>query len=421
MHVFLATRSHWSTQVGGMRLRVIRDFIRLEASAGIFLFLMAVLALCISNSAWSVHYDAFFDRAVAFHWGQSGISKPLILWINEGFMTIFFLLVGLEIKREMTIGELDSVSKATLPVLAAIGGMVVPALVYWLCNRGQGMDMRGWAIPVATDIAFALGILSLLGARIPISLKVFLTALAIFDDIGAILIIAVFYASGIHFLALSGALGCLCVLLLFNRFKVGMLFPYVVVGALMWCLMLESGLHATLTGVVLAMTIPVRVPMQNSEKFRSPVRKLERRLHPWVAWCILPLFAFANSGVSFANMQWAQLWHGVPVGIALGLLLGKPLGIFGSAWLAIRSRVAVMPTHASWLGLLGVACVCGVGFTMSLFIGSLAFDETQTLYEAYVRCGVLGGSLLAGVLGYGLLHFSHRHTLVQAGPTDEHS
>lgn len=392
-----------------MPFRTLREFIQLESSAGVILFIAAILALIIDNTGWHQYYEAFFDLHFSVQIADYRLSKPLQLWINDGLMTIFFLLVGLEIKREMFEGELSSVSKAVLPAIAAIGGMLVPGLIYFFLNRGDAVAMRGWAIPTATDIAFSLGILALLRSRLPVSLKIFLTALAIFDDIGAIIIIAVFYTVHISVVMLSIAAGCVVLLVVLNRFQVMAITPYVLVGIALWLCVLNSGVHATLAGIVLAFAIPIRDKRYTDV---SPLRNLEHKLHPWVAFGVLPIFAFANAGVSFAGISLHELFSPITLGIAAGLFLGKQIGIFGASLLGVKLGFAKKPHGSTWFGVYGVGLVAGVGFTMSLFIGTLAFHGQDGSYDAMVRVGVIGGSFLSGLLGYLILRFTqprHEH------------
>ena len=387
-----------------MPFRTLREFIKLESSGGIVLFIAAVVALALDNSPAHPYYQALFKLPVSLHLGALQISKPLLLWINDGLMTIFFLLVGLEIKREMFVGELNSLSKASLPGFAAVGGMLFPALIYVVFNWGDTVALRGWAIPSATDIAFSLGILALLGSRLPIALKIFLTALAIFDDIGAIIVIAVFYTEHISFIMLLTALGLIVVLVILNRLRIVAIAPYVLVGIVLWLCVLKSGVHATLAGIVLAFTIPMRDPKNPKV---SPLRNLEHKLHPWVAFGVLPIFAFANAGVSFAGITLDELLSPVTLGIALGLFVGKQVGIWLVSWLSIKFRLARLPRGGNWRGIYGISLVAGVGFTMSLFIGSLAFGHANAHYPAMVRLGVIIGSLLSGLLGYLVLRFTY--------------
>ncbi len=376
----------------------LREFLRLEAASGIILVIAAALAMIVANSPLGHFYTALFDIPVAVQVGGLGIAKPLLLWINDGLMAVFFLLVGLEIKREIREGELSSRDQALLPCIAALGGMIVPAVIYAALNWDDEEALRGWAIPTATDIAFALGVLALLGSRVPISLKVYLTALAIIDDLGAIVIIALFYTANlsVESLALSGI--ALVVLFVLNKMRVMRLSAYVLVGIALWVFVLKSGVHATLAGVALAMAIPTRDP---ADPERSPLREVEHQLHVWVAYGILPLFAFANAGVSLAGISVAALFEPLPLGIALGLLLGKQIGVFGATWLAVKTGVGRMPEGTTWAQIYGAAILAGIGFTMSLFIGTLAFVGNEQ--AAQVRIGVLGGSIVAALAGYFVL------------------
>lgn len=388
---------------GGMSFRTIRQFIHLESSAGIVLFVAAVCALLVDNSPWRYVYQHILHYSLSVGFGDWQLTKSVLHWVNEGLMTIFFFLVGLEVKRELFEGELNGWSKAMLPGVAAIGGMLLPALIYLFFNYHDSVAARGWAIPTATDIAFSLGILVLLGSRVPPSLKIFLTALAIFDDIGGIIIIAAFYTSHIAMGLLIGALLLSGLLLLLNRLRVMSRWPYFIVGFMIWLCVLKSGVHATLSGVVLAFAIPLRDP---SLPDRSPSREVESWLHPWVAFLILPLFAFCNAGVSFAGMQLSFLWQPIPLGIILGLFVGKQIGVTGAVALAVKMGWVRLPHAATWRGIYGVALVSGVGFTMSLFIGGLAFGTLPASYGVAVRLGVLCGSFISGVCGYLLLRLS---------------
>ncbi|PHQ80419.1 MAG: Na+/H+ antiporter NhaA [Coxiella sp. (in: Bacteria)] len=383
-----------------MPLQVLRDFIKLESSGGIVLFFAAVLALILDNTPLHVYYQAFFHIPLSFKFGAFHLEKPLLLWINDGFMAIFFLLVGLEIKYELIEGELNTLSKAMLPAVAAVGGMVVPALVYLAINHASPEVMRGWAIPTATDIAFSLGILSLLGKRIPMSLKIFLTALAIFDDLGAIVVIAIFYTKQISVIMLLISAMLILLLYLLNRRNVTNYTAYFIVGIILWVCVLKSGVHATLTGIFVAFAIPLR---DKKHPGRSPLKTLEHYLHPWVAFMVLPVFAFANAGVSFAGLKLSHLFSSLPLGIAAGLFIGKQVGIWGISMLAVKAKIAELPSDMSGMGVYGISALAGVGFTMSLFIGGLAFGEANVQYAAYVRFGVLVGSILSGILGYCVL------------------
>ncbi len=360
--------------------------------------LAALLALIASNSLLQNAYLTLFSTPVEVKIGALEIAKPLILWVNDGLMAIFFFLIGLEIKREILQGELSSPDKATLPIMAAIGGMAGPALVFVAINASSPGTLNGWAIPAATDIAFALGVLLLLGSRVPASLKVFLLAIAIIDDLGAITIIALFYTADLSLTALSLAALGIGGLIALNRMGVKAVTPYVLIGLFVWVCVLKSGVHATLAGVVTALAIPIRGHRAQSQ---SPLHRIEHGLHPWVAFGILPLFAFANAGVSLTGVSFTDLLAPLPLGIAAGLVLGKQLGVFGATFLAVKAGLANRPTGASWAHIYGVACLTGIGFTMSLFIGTLAFGDAALLDQ--VRLGVLSGSLVSALLGVAIL------------------
>jgi len=378
-------------------------FLRQESAAGIILVCAAILALILANTPLRVFYEMLVDTPVQVRVGELDIAKPLLLWVNDGLMALFFLLVGLELKREYMEGELSKPKNIVLPALGAVGGMAVPALIYVWFNFNDPDAIQGWAIPAATDIAFALGILSLLGSRVPTSLKVFLTSLAIFDDLGAILIIAFFFTSKISMTALLVAGSCLLVLFILNRRGVVDKSLYLVIGLVMWVALLKSGVHATLAGVLLAMFIPMR---DRKHPTVSPLKELEKDLHAAVAFAILPFFAFCNSGINFSGVGTEQFLHGVTLGSGLGLFLGKQVGIMLLCWIGIRFRLASLPDGAGWMDLYGTAALCGVGFTMSLFIGSLAFEETGANLIVDERIGILLGSFLSGILGYFLLRRS---------------
>ena len=373
----------------------IREFMRLEASAGVVLFLAAVLALVANNTALAPYYDSLLATPARVSIGAFALDKPLLLWINDSLMAIFFLLVGLEIKREIVDGELSTPSQVILPAAAAVGGIAVPAAIYVFCNWGDAATLKGWAIPTATDIAFSLGVLSLLGSRVPLGLKIFVMAVAIFDDLGAIAIIAIFYTSDLSLVSLALGALALAGLAALNLAGVKKIAPFVLLGVVLWVCVLKSGVHATLAGVALAAAIPLR-GIDAVEP--SPLRQLEGRLHPWVAYGILPVFAFANAGISFEGLSPAAFAEPVALGIALGLVIGKQLGIFGAAWLTVRLGFARMPQGASWATLYGAGLLCGIGFTMSLFIGTLAFESTAS--ETPVRIGVITGSLISMIAGY---------------------
>ena len=363
----------------------------------------AGLAIIIANSALSVYYELFINTPLHIRIGTLEIAKPLLLWINDGLMALFFFLVGLELKREVLQGDLSEIRKVMIPAFGAMGGMLVPAAIYLLLNYNDPVAVKGWAIPAATDIAFALGILALLGSRVPVSLKIFLTSLAIFDDIGAILIIAFFYTAKISFISLTVAGFCVLILYLLNRLGLEKRSVYFGVGIIMWVALLKSGVHATLTGVILAMFIPIQ---SRKDAVKSPLKELEHDLHPLVSFIILPIFAFTNAGINLEGIGLEQLLHGVPIGITLGLFMGKQIGIIALCWVAIKLNLAKLPADVSWLSLYGTSVLCGVGFTMSLFIGSLAFEETGVNLLFDERLGIILGSVLSGIMGYSILRFS---------------
>jgi NhaA family Na+:H+ antiporter len=368
----------------------------MEAASGLLLIAAAILALIINNSPLSWLYNGLLETPVVAQVGALKIAKPLLLWINDGLMALFFLLIGLEVKREVLEGQLAKPSQIVLPGAAAIGGMLVPALIYWFLNRDNPPALNGWAIPTATDIAFALGVLALLGKRVPTSLKLFLMTLAIIDDLGAIVIIAIFYSGTLSTLSLMLAGACIAALVAMNRLGVVKLGPYMIIGLILWVCVLKSGVHATLAGVTLAFCIPLRT--RNAEP--SPLKALEHALHPWVSFGILPLFAFANAGLSLSGVTLESFTHHVPMGIAVGLLLGKTIGVFGLTWMAVKTGLAALPSGANWGQVLGVAILCGIGFTMSLFVGSLAFEPGSSEYAGMDRMGILTGSLFAALIGY---------------------
>lgn len=386
-----------------LKIPFIDAFLRLQSSSGILLMLATALAMVFANSFLEPLYHYLLEIPIQIHIAALDINKPLLLWINDGLMTIFFFLVGLELKREFLEGELSNRRNIILPGVGAIGGMVIPALIYLVLNSDDPSTWRGWAVPVATDIAFTLGVLTLLGTRVPISIKVFLTSLAILDDIGAIVIIAVFYTAEISVTALLVAAGCVLVLVFLNNRNWVSHSSYMMVGVVLWIALLKSGVHATLAGVILAAFIPMR---SRTDPDVSPLKVLEHDLHTVVAFVILPVFAFANAGINFEGITAEQVFHGVPVGVALGLFLGKQIGIFGLCWLSIRFKLASLPTGMSWSGLYGASALCGIGFTMSLFIGSLAFGDTDMHGMFDERLGIIVGSLLSGVLGYAVLRYS---------------
>jgi Na+:H+ antiporter, NhaA family len=384
----------------------IRKFLKLESASGILLILASIIALVLANSPLVGVYQHFLDLPVAVRVGALEIAKPLLLWVNDGLMAVFFFLIGLELKREFLEGELSEPQKIILPALGAIGGMAMPAAIYLLINQGDPQAISGWAIPAATDIAFALGILTLLGKRVPNTLKIFLVSLAIFDDIGAIVIIALFYTADLSLTALGISGACIALLAFLNWRKVMSITLYMLVGVIMWVALLKSGIHATLAGVVLAMFIPMG---RDPDKW-SPLHQLEHDLHGTVSFIILPLFAFANAGVSLQGMTPNEVLGPVPVGIALGLVAGKQLGVFGLCLIGIKLGIARLPQGVSWASLYGVAILCGIGFTMSLFIGSLAFEEGSSPYLHQDRIGILAGSFVSAVLGYLWLSRTLPHT-----------
>lgn len=379
-------------------MNFLEEFIKKESSSGILLIFVTILALALKNSMLSEYYSAFLATPVEVRFSDLHIAKPLLLWINDGLMAIFFLLIGLEVKREFLEGQLSTPSQIALPGIAAIGGMVVPAGFYIFINIGDATAMRGWAIPTATDIAFALGILAMLGKRVPLSLKIFLMALAIIDDLGAIVIIALFYTVELSTLSIITAATALIVLIIMNRLGVAKKAAYIVVGVVLWVSVLKSGVHATLAGVALAFTIPLNCKDEKGESF-SMSKDMEHDLHFWVAFFILPLFAFVNAGVDLRNVSLDQMTTGVPLGIMAGLFLGKQIGVFGFSWLAIKLGLAKIPEKSTWTQLYGISILTGIGFTMSLFVDSLAFTDGN-LYQQADKLAVLVASFAAGILGY---------------------
>ena len=377
----------------------LRTFIASESAGGIILIVAAALALAIANSPLLPDYQKLLSTPVAFSAGSLvAIDKPLLLWINDGLMALFFFLIGLEVKREIVTGQLRSWKQASLPIIAAIGGMAIPAIVFVALNLGSPENLRGWAIPAATDIAFALGLLALLGSRVPVALKALLLAIAIIDDIGAIAIIAIFYTENMNLAALALALVPAAAMLLLNRAGVARTIPYFLFAALLWICVLKSGVHATLAGVVTALFVPIATGEER------PLERLEHALHPWVAFLILPIFAFANAGVSFAGAGLDALLAPLSLGIAAGLVIGKQLGIFGACWLAVKAGWARLPEGVGFRHVYGLSCLAGIGFTMSLFIGNLAFVDPQQI--AAVKFGVLGGSLVSAITGIVVLRFA---------------
>ncbi|WP_445500962.1 Na+/H+ antiporter NhaA [Microvirga sp. G4-2] len=381
------------------RVSLMRRFFDSEASGGMILMGVTVIALVLANSPWA---DAYFGVLKTYVFGLS-----ILHWINDALMAVFFLLVGLEIKREMLDGQLSTWPRRILPGIAALGGMIVPALVYLTITRNEPHLHHGWAIPAATDIAFALGVLAVLGSRVPTSLKIFLTALAILDDLGAIIIIALFYTSDLSLTMLGAAALCLLVLVAFNRFNITSLLPYLAVGAVLWVFVLKSGIHATLAGVALALTIPLHPSPKKTRAEDAPLHRLEQALHAPVAYGIIPIFGLANAGVSLSGLSLDALTSPLPFGIAMGLFIGKQVGVYSFAYAAVHLGFADMPAGASRLQCYGVALLCGIGFTMSLFIGALAFPGAPELSDA-TKIGVLMGSGLSAITGYVLLSFAPR-------------
>ena len=373
-------------------------FFKLEAASGLVLLFSAIIALVISNSYLSDLYFSTLDKYLFIGVNNIGLKLSVLHWINDALMAIFFFFVTLEIKREFLQGELSNIKQALLPIIAAVGGMVVPALIYVFINLGDAATLNGWAIPSATDIAFSLGVLSLLGKRVPLSLKVFLTALAIIDDLGAIVIIALFYSGDLSVKYLTLMLLAFIILLIINKFNIKKFFPYLLVGLFLWDFTHNSGIHATIAGVLLAMTIPHR----KKEKDFSLLIKIEHAISPYVAFGIMPLFAFANAGVSLEGLSFSSLLDKVPLGIVLGLFVGKQLGVFVFSYISIKMKVAQMPNNSNWFNLYGVGILTGIGFTMSLFVGNLAFVENLEYMDG-VKIGVLTGSLLSTLTGYFLI------------------
>lgn len=383
-----------------MRIRFLHKFIQLEASGGISLGIATLLALILANSSWQTYYQTFLNFDISI---GPNIHFSFLHLINDGLMTIFFFLVSLEIKRELIQGELNTLTKALLPALAAIGGMIVPAVLYLAINHAYPQLISGWAIPMATDIAFSLGVLSLLGKHIPVALKIFLMALSIIDDLGAIIVIATFYTQQIGWLYLFLALLTFIGLLSLNYFKIQRFFPYCLLGIALWILILDSGIHATIAGVLFGFTIPLS---SNNKNFNSLLHHLIHQLHPWIAYGILPLFAFANAGLAFSNISLATFLHSLPLGIIIGLFFGKQIGILGASWLAVKTKLTKLPYQVNWWHIYGTALICGIGFTMSLFIAGLAFGENEL--TSLVRLGVFTGSILSGIAGYSILFLHQR-------------
>ncbi len=373
-------------------------FFKLEAASGLVLLFSAIIALIISNSNFSTLYFATLDKYLFIGINEFGLKLSVLHWINDALMAIFFFFVTLEIKREFIQGELSDIKQASLPIIAAVGGMLIPALIYIYINLGNSETLNGWAIPSATDIAFSLGVLSLLGKRVPLSLKVFLTALAIIDDLGAIVIIALFYSGDLSIKYLSLMLLAFIILLIINKFNIKKFLPYLLIGLFLWDFTHNSGIHATIAGVLLAITIPHR----KKERDFSLLIKVEHAISPYVAFGIMPLFAFANAGVSLEGLSFSSLLDKVPLGIVLGLFLGKQLGVFAFSYISIKLKIAQLPNNSNWYNFYGVGILTGIGFTMSLFVGNLAFAESMQYMDG-VKIGVLTGSLLSTLFGYFLI------------------
>ena len=382
-----------------------RDFFKLEAAGGFVLLIAAVLAMVLKNSSFGYLYEAFLDTPGVIQVGALEIAKPLFLWVNDGLMAIFFFMIGMEVKREVMVGELSELSQVALPAIAGVGGIVVPAGLYYLITMDDPLAIQGWAIPTATDIAFALGILAMVGPGIPIALKLFLMTLAIIDDLGAIIIIAIFYTSDLSVLSLSVAVSAIFGLCVLKWRKVQTTAPYLLVGLILWVAVLKSGVHATLAGVILGLFIPMKAVDADGDE-HSPLDQMIHELHPAVAFGILPLFAFVNAGVKLEGMTIDSLLSGIPLAIAVGLFFGKQIGVFGFSWLSIKLGLAKLPANVNWGQMYGASILCGVGFTMSLFIGSLAFEESGLGYSRPDRLGIIVGSLAAGILGFAVLKLS---------------
>jgi len=391
-----------TSQVSNKAVEALREFLKLESAGGLILIGATVVALIVANIPYTLSlYEGFLNLQLTVTIGGLGVDKPLLLWINDALMAIFFMLVGLELKREVVEGQLSRPAQVVLPAMAALGGVVAPAAIYWWMNAGSESQLNGWAIPTATDIAFALAILGLMGSRVPVALKIFLTTIAIVDDIVAVLLIAIFYTSDLSTNALLMAGLGIIGLFLLNRFRVLRLAPYMLIGLFIWFCVLKSGVHATLAGVMVAAFIPLRADDEH-----SPARHLEHTLHPWVAFAILPVFAFANAGVSFFGLSTDDITGGVPIGIVLGLFAGKQIGVVGMVFLARVLKLAEFPEGTNWGQIYGAAILCGVGFTMSLFIGTLAFEHGNFNLLSGVKVGVIAGSVLSAVWGLVVLHLS---------------
>ncbi len=400
-----------------MPRNALQRFIKLEASAGILLFLAAVLSMIIANSPLAAQMNAFLNARASVIVGALTVDKSILLWINDGLMAVFFLLVGLELKREVLEGQLSKLSQVAMPVVAAIGGFVVPALIFAALNFRDPIAIRGWAIPSATDIAFALGVLSLFGSRIPLGVKVFLASLAIIDDLAAIVVIALFYTSDLSVTALGFAAAGIAVLVILNMLHITRIAAYIIVGVVIWVAVLKSGVHATLAGVIVALAVPLtakNLPAgTRPPREQSPLRSLEHSLHPWVGYAILPVFALANAGVSLDGISWQMIANPLTLGIAIGLFAGKQLGVFVPLWIGLRAGWFSVPAGANLLMLYGTAIATGIGFTMSFFIGSLAYEDLDPMYNSAMKLGVLGGSMLSLILAIIVLWISTLQTMTK--------
>ncbi|NKB46495.1 MAG: Na+/H+ antiporter NhaA [Legionellales bacterium] len=396
-----------------MLTKRIQNFFKVEALSGIVLFIVLLLALFIANSQLLPLYQSLVELPIQVRIGSFNLEKPAFLWVNDGLMAIFFMLLAMEIKREVLEGDLSDASQMALPIIAAIGGIAIPALIYVALNYQGELTIIGWPIPTMTDIAFTLGVIALLGSRVPPNLKVFVVALSIVDDILAIGIIAIFYTGQLSYLALLFALIGILTLIAFNFLGIKRIAPYLLLGIVIWVCVLQSKVHATLAGVIIGLLIPLHTKEAGSTTSYSPLRRLEHMLHPWVAFFILPIFVFFNGGISFENFSWSSLLHPVPIGIAMGLFLGKSVGIFSISWLVIKLGFAKLPSGSNWWQFYGVSTLTGIGFTMSLFLSALAFSGTE--YEDLARKGVLFGSLLSMAWGVLIIWFSNH------APTHPHS
>ncbi|MCL7709571.1 Na+/H+ antiporter NhaA [Actinobacillus pleuropneumoniae] len=392
-------------------LKQIQKFLKLEAASGILLLVSALLAMIFANTDLNQLYFSFLQTEVAIKFGAFSIDKPLLMWVNDGFMAVFFILVGMEVKRELFEGSLSSYQKAIFPAVAALGGMIIPALVYWFINQNSPEYQQGWAIPMATDIAFALGIVALLSKQVPPALKVFLLALAIIDDLGAIIVIALFFSHEMSMQALTIASIAIVILVAMNRYKVTGLINYAIIGAILWASVLKSGVHATLAGVIIGFCIPLRG--KNGE---APLHHLEHALAPWCSFAILPLFAFSNAGVSLEGMSLDKLASPLPLGVALGLIIGKPVGVFLFSYVAVLLGIAKIPEGINLKQIFAIAVLCGIGFTMSMFIAGLAFGEEDASESvlALARLGILMGTFVAAIIGYFLLKITTKPSLMKA-------